>query len=230
VETGGAVSEVPREGDTTYPGLLFGDGGISLDGDADSSVVGDVVYGGVLYDDASLTSASSSRNGDTAPTFDAGGASCVGDLSSSCVLFEEKANPMSVEEEASMNCHEIMVQLLSSCHVDSDVMLSDQRFHWLQKFYCFSMEQRNLFWERLSTQHAEATLVCCSILQPFERIPPEVMSSIYKLFCGLGKKQQRMLLTLAPSGNERAPHDVQAVPHDHKTTKRERDPRTRALQ
>jgi len=57
VDTGGALSEVPREGDTTYPGLLFGDGGISLDGDADSSVVGDVVYGGVLYDDASLTSA-----------------------------------------------------------------------------------------------------------------------------------------------------------------------------
>jgi hypothetical protein len=59
VDTGGALSEVPREGDTTYPGLLFGDGGISLDGDADSLVVGDVVYGGVLYDDASLTSASS---------------------------------------------------------------------------------------------------------------------------------------------------------------------------
>jgi hypothetical protein len=43
------------------------------------------------------------------------------------------------------------------------------------------MEQRTLFKERLSTQHAEANLVCCSILQPFECIPPEVMSRIYKL-------------------------------------------------
>jgi len=171
-------------GDVVYGGVRYDDAScISQDGDADSSVVGDVVYGGVRYDDASLTSASSSRsrNGDTAPTVDAGSVSYVGDLSSPGVLFEEKANPMSVEEEASMNCHEIMVQLLSSCHVVSDVMLSDHRFHWLQKFYCFSMEQRTLFKERLSTQHAEANLVCCSILQPFECIPPEVMSRIYKL-------------------------------------------------
>jgi hypothetical protein len=38
----------------------------------------------------------------------------------------------------------------------------------------------------------------------------------------------KCVFQVAPSGNERAPHDVQAVPHDHKTTKRERDPRTRA--
>jgi hypothetical protein len=117
-------------------------------------------------------------------------------IKSSVSFLEDKIEAVpdnaSDDPSSSLDYHDLMVTLLVSCELDSDILLDPQCI-LVKQYHALSQTDRDAFWHTVGDGTRDG-LTCNFVLQSTEYTPPSVIGKIYKLFCGMSKYEQRVLL------------------------------------
>lgn len=88
-----------------------------------------------------------------------------------------------------------MMNLLLGCSLDSDLFL-DPHCSSMRDYNKLSQQDRDSFWSVIA-DHPRDSYVTHFILKPFECKSTEMMSTIYRMYCGMVKEDHMSLFLFA---------------------------------
>ncbi len=94
------------------------------------------------------------------------------------------------------NISDFFANLQMSIQCPSE-LLEGEQFHWIKKFHLLSDYKKNLFWELNDKLTGNDVYMNKFLLQSLKELTTDDLDRVYKIFVGLSKDEQELMMQLS---------------------------------